>query len=305
MRVVSLLPAATEILAALGLMEQLVGVSHDCDFPPSILAKPQVTSCEVAGDQFSSAEVDRWVSERLARGEELFSLDEQALRTLQPDLILSQALCAVCAPGYETVAELAEKLPGQPQVVNLEAATLEQILKSIHQVADLMGVSDKGAQLVQALRERIAEVRRLVEQETTDRPRAAVLEWLEPVYCGGHWTPELIEIAGGVNVLGRKGKPSVQKTWHDVAAAEPEKLAIACCGQSAQRALRDWERLKDRLEVKSVAAVQQGCVYLVDGNAYFNRPGPRIVDSLEILAEILHPEVFSGRFPDRGIVRGS
>ncbi|HYE34452.1 cobalamin-binding protein [Methylocaldum sp.] len=302
MRVVSLLPAATEIVAALGLTDELVGVSHDCDFPPSVGEKPRVTACEIAGAEVPSDRVHDWVSDRLSRQEPLFTLEEKQLAALQPDLILTQSLCAVCAPPYDRVATLAVKLPGRPKVLNLEASTLEQILETIRQVADALSVPERGVQLVQILRERIARVRRTAEQ-SAHRPRVAVLEWLNPVFCSGHWTPELVDIAGGVEVLGQKGRPSVQKTWQDVRAAAPDLLIIACCGQSAARALRDWARLKQQPEVESIPAVQESRVYLVDGRAYFNRPGPRIVDSLEILAEILHPELFGGWFPDRGRVR--
>jgi len=304
MRVVSLLPAATEIVAALGLTDQLVGVSHDCDFPPAIGQKPRVTACEIAGDDIPSDRVHDWVNNRLARKDPLFTLEEKELEVLQPDLILTQSLCAVCAPPYDRVAALVAKLPGRPKVLNLEATTLEQILETIRQVADVVGVPERGVQVVETLRERIAQVRRTAEQSAR-RPRVAVLEWLDPVFCSGHWTPELVEIAGGMEVLGQKGKPSVQKTWKDVKAAAPELLIIACCGQSAARAFRDWVRLRQQPEVEAIPAVQDGRVYLVDGRAYFNRPGPRIVDSLEILAEIVHPELFGGRFPDRGMIRPS
>lgn len=302
MRVVSLLPAATEIVAALGLTDLLVGISHDCDFPPSVREKPRVTACDIADDQIPSNAVHRWVTDRLAHQEPLFTLDEKKLMALQPDLILTQSLCAVCAPPYDRVAALAAELPGRPKVLNLEAATLEQILETVRQVADALGVPERGGHLVQTLRERIASVRHTVER-SAQKPRVTVLEWLEPVFCSGPWTPELVEIAGGVEVLGQKGRPSVQKTWSEISAAAPNLLIIACCGQSVARALQDWIRLRRYPEVEALPAVQERRVYLVDGNAYFNRPGPRIVDSLEILAELLHPELFAGRFPDRGVAR--
>ncbi|HQU14663.1 MAG: hypothetical protein B7Z66_04880 [Chromatiales bacterium 21-64-14] len=294
MRIVSLLPSATEIVHALGLGYQLVGVSHDCDFPPQVRNLPRVSACAIADPARSSAEVDRWVRERLAAGVPLYELDAAVLRALRPDWILTQDLCAVCAPDYGSVAALAAALPGPPRVLNLEASTLEGVLGTVTAVAAALGVAERGAEVVAGLRARIAAVARAVVQ-APHRPRTAVLEWLDPLFCSGHWTPELVTLAGGEEVLGHPGAPSIVKQWDELAGARPEALVIACCGQSAERASQDWERIRQRPEVRDLPAVRARRVQLVDGNAYFNRPGPRLVDSLELLGRFLHPGYFSRR----------
>jgi iron complex transport system substrate-binding protein len=194
---------------------------------------------------------------------------------------------------------LAQTLPGPPRVLNLEPNTLDDIFQNIQMVADTLGVSEIGVRVIQSLRERVSFVQRRAEN-VPHIPRVAVIEWLDPVFCSGHWTPELVDIAGGEEVLGLKGNDSVRKTWADVCDAAPEILMIACCGQNVARALQDWDRLKMLPDIQSLSAVQNGNVFVADGNAYFSRPGPRIVDTLEILAEVIHPELFAGTYPDRG-----
>lgn len=304
MRVVSLLPSATEIVYALGRQDDLVGVSHDCDFPAAVESKPRVTSCELTNTLLESAAIDRWVSERLARGETLFHLDRRRLESLRPELILTQSLCRVCAPAAESVAEVAATLPEPPRILNLEAATLAGVLDTIEQVAAALGVARQGGHLIGALQQRVAAVVRGVARAER-HPRVALLEWLDPVYCAGHWTPELITIAGGVNLLGELGEPSLRLDWQAVREAEPEVLVIACCGQTAERAARDWTRLAAEDPVRALDAVRNEQVYLVDGNAYFNRPGPRLIDSMEILAGILHPELFPLPGAGKDVVRAS
>jgi iron complex transport system substrate-binding protein len=301
-RIVSLLPAATEIVNGLGMMDQLVGVSHECNFPESARLKPRVTGCEIHGDHVPSRDIDQWVSQKLSKGEDLFTLNEAKLRELRPDLILTQRLCDVCAPAYGSVLALAQTLPGPPAVLNLEPNTLDDIFENIQAVADKLAVSERGAQLNHSLRSRVTYVKNRVEGASR-RPRVAVIEWLDPVYCSGHWTPELVGIAGGEEVLGLKWKDSVRKTMSEVRAADPEILVIACCGQSAARALQDWDRFSALPEVRALSSVQNGNVYVVDGNAYFSRPGPRVVDSLEILGEVIHPQLFAGVYPPRGLMR--
>lgn len=302
MRTVSLLPAATEIVAALGMMDELVGVSHECNYPEAAAQKPRVTGCAIAGNHLPSHDIDEWVRQRLASGEPLFTLDEATLRQLRPELILTQRLCDVCAPAFGSVVALAETLPGPPRVLNLEPSTLGDILQNVAMVADAMGVPAAGARLIQELEARIGYVRTRAAA-AAKRPRVAVVEWLDPVFCSGHWTPELVDIAGGIEVLGIAGQDSVRKTWQDVLRAVPDILVIACCGQPAARALQDWAPLAQRPMVQSLAPVRTGEVYVVDGDAYFSRPGPRVVDTLEILAEIVHPELFTGAFPDRDVRR--
>jgi iron complex transport system substrate-binding protein len=288
MRTVSLLPAATEIVAALGMTDQLVGVSHECTYPDAVQSKPRVTGCEIDGNHLPSRAIDAWVSQRLAAGEPMFTLDEALLHELRPELILTQRLCDVCAPAYGSVMALAQTLPGPPRVLNLEPSTLGDILENIAMVADAMGVPAAGGRLIDQLQARIDRVRAHAAG-LAHRPRVAVIEWLDPVFCSGHWTPELVDIAGGVEVLGRAGQHSVRKTWLDVVQAAPEILVIACCGQPVARAMHDWEPLARQPEMQALAPVRTSRVHVVDGDAYFSRPGPRVVDALEILADIVHP----------------
>jgi iron complex transport system substrate-binding protein len=302
MRVVSLLPAATEIVGALGLVDQLVGVSHECDYPPEVNAKARVTHCPIHEQGLPSAEVDRWVRETLATSGTLYTLQEQLLRDLRPEVILTQRLCDVCAVAYGSVAGFAETLPGPPLVVNLEPSRVADIFENIRLVARVLDVPERGEEVVKALSERVETVRSRSAQ-ATDRPRCFLMEWIDPPFCSGHWGPELVEHAGGIEVLGRSGQDSARVTWEAISAARPEFVVLACCGYRAERTLRDVPILEQAPGWHDLPAVQQGRVYAVDGSAYFSRPGPRIVDSLEILAEILHPELFAGRFPDRGVVR--
>ena len=301
-RIVSLLPAATEIAAALGLTDDLVGVSHECDFPPDVVKHPHVTECPIHGSGLPSRQIDSWVSETLARTGTLNTMDEPLLRRLQPDLILTQRLCDVCAVGYDSVAAFAATLPGPPHVVNLEPASLADIFADIGKVADAAGVPERARAVVAALEARVASVRRAVATAAW-RPRCLMLEWVDPPFAGGHWNPELVEIAGGVDPLGRKGQPAHRVGWPDVLDADPDVLVLACCGFDLPRTRGDVPLLRAREGWPALRAVRGGQVYAVDGSQYFSRPGPRVVDSLEILAEILHPRIFAGAFPPRAVER--
>jgi iron complex transport system substrate-binding protein len=301
-RILSMLPAATEIAAALGLVDSLVGVSHECDHPPEVKAIPQVTHCEIHGGAWPSGRIDGWVTDTLTQTGTLYTMDEPLIRRLRPDVILTQRLCDVCAVGYDSVTAFARTLPRPPVVVNLEPATLSDIFEDIRRVAAATGVAARGERVVASLRERVEAVRARAA-EARRRPRGVILEWLDPPFACGHWNPELVEIAGGEEALGHKGQPSRRVTWDDVLAARPEVLLIACCGFDLDRTRRDLPRLREREGWADIPAVRDGRVYAVDGSQYFSRPGPRVVDSLEIAAEILHPDLFAGRFPARDVVR--
>lgn len=290
-RVVSLLPAATEIAAALGLMDHVVGVSHECDFPIEANKRPRVTHCPVHNAGLASADVDQWVRTALHNNATIYTIDEQLLRDLRPDVILTQKLCDVCAVGYGTVARLAETLPGPPRVVNLEPTSLSDIFDDIRHVAQACGVAERVNQLVALLRERVEAVR-LRTDRISHRPRCFLMEWVDPPFCSGHWGPELVEIAGGRDSLGRRHRPSAQIDWQEVVDTRPEILVLALCGYDINRARRDYELLRKFRNFDSLPASRSGKIYLVDASAYFARPGPRIVDSLEILAGILHPREF-------------
>jgi iron complex transport system substrate-binding protein len=291
-RTVSMLPAATEIVGALGLMEQLVAVSHECDFPAEANARPRVTHCEIYGKGLPSDVIDRWVSEKLREGESLYTLDEPLLRELAPDLILTQKLCDVCAPAYGSVAALAAALPSRPRVLNLEPKSLADIFADVRAVAAAMGQPERAEGVVAGLEGRVAEVVRAVAGRP--RPTVFVMEWADPIYNAGHWTPELIRLAGGTPVLAAEGEYSVRVAWGDLRAADPEVLVVACCGHSVERTRRDLPLLGALPGWRELRAVRSGRVWLADGSAYFSRPGPRVVDTLEILAAATHPGASPG-----------
>jgi len=290
-RIVSLLPAATEIAAALGLMEQIVGVSHECDFPEEANARSRVTHCPIDNASLTSREVDEWVRRALRDNGTIYAIDEQLLHKLRPDVILTQRLCDVCAVGYGTVAKLAQTLPGPPRLVNLEPTSLAEIFDDIRRVADACEVRGRAEKLIGNLSERVENVRKRAAR-IPHRPRCFLMEWVDPPFCSGHWVPELVEIAGGLDPLGRKHQPSAQIDWHRVLDARPEVIVLALCGYDIARARHDYELLKHFSAFDSTPATQTGRIYVVNASAYFSRPGPRIVDSLEILAGILHPDDF-------------
>jgi iron complex transport system substrate-binding protein len=290
-RIVSLLPAATEIAAALGLMEQVVGVSHECDFPEEANARPHVTHCPIYNAGLTSREVDQWVRRALRENGTIYAIDEPLLRELRPDVILTQRLCDVCAVGYGTVAKLAQTLSGPPRVVNLEPTSLAAIFDDIRRVADACKVHGRADKLIGDLSGRVGNVRNRAAK-IPHRPHCFLMEWVDPPFCSGHWVPELVEIAGGYDSLGRKHKPSAQIDWHQVLNARPEVIVLALCGYDVARARHDYELLRQFPAFDATPAAQTGRVYVVNASAYFSRPGPRIVDSLEILVGTLHPDEF-------------
>jgi len=296
--IVSLLPAATEIAAALGLMDQIVGVSHECDFPKEANQRPRVTHCPVHNGGLTSREVDEWVRGALREEGTIYVIDEPLLRELRPDVILTQKLCDVCAVGYGTVARLAQTLPGPPQVVNLEPSSLSDIFDDIRRVAEVCDVPDTADKIITQLLNRVEVVHRRANT-IVHRPRCFLMEWIDPPFCSGHWGPELVEIAGGYDPLGRKHQPSAQIEWQEVVHAQPEIIVLALCGYDIDRTRRDYEVLRRFPEFDSLPAARRDQIYLVNASAYFARPGPRIVDSLEILAGILHQEEFPD-FASRG-----
>lgn len=290
-RIVSLLPAATEICRALGLVDNVVGVSHECDFPAEANTKPRVTRCPIHNSDLSSREVDEWVRRALRQNGAIYTIDEKLLRELKPDLILTQKLCDVCAVGYGTVARLAETLSDPPLVVNLEPTSLSDIFDDIARVAQVCGIGERAEELIGKLSARVESVRHRAAK-VDNRPRCFLMEWVDPPFCSGHWGPELIEIAGGEDLLGRKHQPSVEIKWEAVLQAQPQVIVLALCGYDVDRARSDSELLKSFPGFDELPAAKSGRIHVVDANAYFSRPGPRIVDSLEILAGILHPKEF-------------
>jgi iron complex transport system substrate-binding protein len=293
-RVVSLLPAATEIVAALGMLDRLVAVSHECDYPAGVSSKPHATHCAIHGNALASSDIDRWVTDTLAATGTLYTMDEDLIRRLAPDVILTQRLCDVCAVGYESVTSFAATLPSPPRVVNLDPSSVEDILTDVQNVGAALGEPEHAAEVVAGLRVRIEAVRARAVDAV--RPRCVLLEWIEPPFRSGHWGPELVELAGGVEPLGKKGEDAARVSWEAVVESAPDILVLACCGFDVARTLADVPLLRARPRWDTLPAVSAGRVYAVDGSAYFSRPGPRIVDSLELLAQIIHPELFPRRF---------
>lgn len=308
MRIVSLLPSATEIVCLLGLESQLVGVTHECDWPPSVRGKPRVTRSRLPATH-SSAQIDADVRGQLAGGESLYSLDFDAVRELQPDLIITQTLCAVCAVDDREVRRFVEQISGgqaatgqaAPRVIYLEPTRLEDIFANLLEVGQAAGVAHAAQAAVERLRARVTAVTaRAVSQGAQShsaqsqgaqhRPRVVVLEWLDPLFSCGHWTPELVALAGGIEPLAEPGARSRQIDVAALIAADPDVLIAACCGYTREQSLHDLRNLLCNPAVAGLRCVREGRTAAVDGSAYFSRPGPRIVDSLEILAHLIDPD---------------
>ena len=279
-------------------MNRIVGVSHECDFPRDANERPRVTCCPAHDAGLTSREVDEWVRRALHDNGTIYTIDESLLRKLQPDVILTQKLCDVCAVGYQTVANLAQTLPGPPRVVNLEPTSLADIFDDIRRVADVCDVRERAEKLIDDLSARVENVRQR-SAKIPDRRRCFLMEWVDPPFCAGHWGPELVEMAGGHDPLGRKHQPSTQIDWQQVLDVRPEIIVLALCGYDIDRARRDYELLRQFPGFDSIPAAQTSEIHVVNSSAYFARPGPRIVDSLEILAGILHPSEFP-EFLSRG-----
>jgi iron complex transport system substrate-binding protein len=285
-RIASLLPSATEIVCALGLEEALVAVSHSCDFAGRVESLPRVTRTRVPRGAPSS-EIDAVVRDCLHRGESLYQLDEALLESLRPDLIVTQALCEVCAVGPAEVDRAVPALSSHPRVITLEPRTLEEVFGAIEVVGEAVGRSESAVALVSDLRCRVDAVR-IRSAALARRPRVAFLEWADPPICGGHWNPELVELAGGRDGLGRRGEPSRRVAWEDVMAWQPEVMVLACCGFDEARGRRELDVLRLRPGFERLPCARNGRTYVMDGVRLFSRPGPSLVESLERLAAILH-----------------
>ncbi len=281
-RVVSLLPSATEILFAIGAGEYVVGVTHECDFPPEALALPRLTSSALPAAG-SPAQIDRHVRRSLHAGSSLYNLDGALLEQLKPDLIVTQELCEVCAVSYAIVARAARRLATDPRMISLEPSSFEDVFSTILTLGDLTGRAAGARELVSSLR---ARVQALAERPVARRPQVLVLEWTDPPMSGGHWTPELVELAGATPVLANPGKNSVVLTWDQIAAADPDEIVIAPCGFDLEHTQQAINELQPLEPWRALRAVREGRVHAVDGNAYVNRPGPRLVDTIEIFAKL-------------------
>ena len=287
MRICSLLPGATEIAYLLGLGDQIVGVTHECDYPHEAKQKPVVVRSVIDSSQLSCPEIDRRVGELLQAGRGLYSIDEAAFLASGPDVILTQGLCNVCALDYDDVVKAAQRLPRMPAILSLNPHSLSDVLEDISRVGAATGRETAAEALVQDLRRRIDEVG---IREPEYRPRVVCLEWFEPLYVAGHWVPELVTLAGGFDPLGRKGEPSFKIEWQSVLDAKPDVILLMPCGFDVRRAVKESTPLRNLNGWNDLPAVKAGNVYALNGSAYFSRPGPRLVNGLEILARIIRPE---------------
>ena len=286
MRICTLLPSATEIAFALGLGDSVVGVSHECDYPPAAREKPVTVRGCIDSDAATSGEIDQAVQRRLSRGDGLYSLDLPLLQRLHPDLIITQGLCDVCAVARDEVTAVAATLTPPARVLSLSPGSLGEVLQDITRVAKATGTSARAKALVEALKRRVERVAARPRQ-AGPRLRVACLEWLDPLYAAGHWVPEMVDLAGGRDVLAVEHAPSARVSPEALVEAAPEVIVLMPCGFDRDRTLQEWEPLKDRPMWRGIPAVTSGNVFAVDGSKFFNRPGPRLVDGLEVLAGLI------------------
>jgi iron complex transport system substrate-binding protein len=294
-RIASLLPSATEIVCALGLEDELVGVTHECDWPPQVIGKPVLTRSVNDLTGVPSREIHRLVTDAVHGGSSLYALDEAALEAVEPDLILTQELCDVCAVSYREVNDVARAIDARITVVSLEPTSIEGILNTISTVGAMTDAEDDAVELIESLRTRLGIVEtKVVERRKAghEPPRVVGLEWLDPPFAVGHWVPEQIQRAGGWDLLGQAGERSVQTDWLAVADVDPEMLVLMPCGFHLNDAVAEWERTPKPIGWKQIEAVRRGNVFAVDGSSYFSRPGPRVFDGIEMLAEIFDPDGF-------------
>lgn len=300
-RIVSLLPSATEILYALGLAGRLVGVTHECDFPPAAREKPHLTASSLPHAARAN-EIDRHVRESLHAGSSLYALDRTLLEHLAPDLIITQELCSVCAVSYEIVDAAAKGLRGDPRVISLEPTSLDDIYANIATIGSLTGTDDEAAHFVASLRARAERLRAAVAGKP--RPRTLVLEWTDPPYNAGHWTPGLVDLAGGEALLATPGAYSQTLTWDAIVTSDPDVIIVAPCGFDLAATLRAIDDLSAHESAwKTLRAVRDGRAYAIDGNAFVNRPGPRLVDTAELFATAMHGEPIGAAAEDPGALR--
>lgn len=288
MRIVSFLPAATEMVCALGLTERLVGITHECDYPPQIAGKPVVVQNALALERLSPREIDAAVSAQIGGGVSLYRVNEDLLRQLAPNLILTQNLCQACAPSGIEISVLLKSLDPPPRVLWFTPKSLAGIEANLRELGQATGCLDQAEAIIASSR---AALERLAGRlrNAPSRPRVFFMEWTDPVYCSGHWVPEMVDLAGGVDALSRRGADSVRLTWQAVLDWAPEVLVVSPCGFRLEGAVQQAHQLSNRARWRDLPAVRQGRVYAVDANVYFARPGPRVIQGIQLLAHLLHP----------------
>jgi iron complex transport system substrate-binding protein len=298
MRIASLLPSATEILWSLGLVDDIVGVSHECDFPAAVREKPAVIHSRLPHGA-SAAEIDRIVREFMARGESLYGVDADLLHELKPDLIVTQDLCHVCSASPEDLASALTKCDKRPEVLCLNPQNLSEVWRDVMLVAQATSRVTEGQEVLRDIRERLDTLARQIAV-VTERPRVAFLEWLDPFYVGGHWVPEMVALAGGEDVFGEIGRASFRVTMEQVVAAAPEIIIVSPCGYDAKQAAQEYRKISWPAEWFEIPAVKNNRVYAFEANSYASRPGPRLATGVEALAKILHPKITVSKDAERG-----
>jgi len=301
-RIVSFLPSATEMVCALGLRDRLMGITHECDYPPEIKGTRVVVRSVLPTETMSQREIDVAVAERLRNGLSLYRVDELLMREIAPDLILTQDLCQVCAPSGSEIAQLLKQLPATPQVLWMTPKSLSGIEDNLRQLGAVTGRAGEAAALIAAARARLDEIARAAGG-LVQRPRVFCMEWIDPVYSCGHWVPEMVRIAGGIDELGRQGADSVRVSWKQVIDWAPEILIVMPCGFNLQTAAARARSLSSHAGWFDLPAVRDNRVYAVDANAYFARPGPRVVEGTQLLAHLFHPGLFDWRGSERAFRR--
>jgi iron complex transport system substrate-binding protein len=293
-RVASLLPSATEMVHFCGAADALVGVTHECDYPIGVEKLPRVTSSKIDGHDMTSAEIDAAIAEHLTDSGSIYALDAKLLDELAPDLIITQGLCKVCAVSMDLVREAAAGLKNEPEVLSLNPTSLRGVLEDAVRIGEALDRGTETRAKVAALEKRLARVEEAVAE--LPRPRIGCIEWLDPPFSAGHWVPEMVRIAGGEDIFAKPGEPSARLAWEELFEAAPEVLVLMPCGFDVQRTVEEARRVLPRLPGwNELPAVGEGRVWAVDANSYFSRPAPRLVDGVEILASIMHPEDFIGK----------
>jgi iron complex transport system substrate-binding protein len=291
-RICSLVPGATEILFALELGDQVVGVTHECDWPPEAAARPKVTASLVETAELTSAEIDRAVAETAAGEKPLYAVDENVWAQVDADVVIAQELCDVCAVSADSLDDIVGARALDVAVIDFSPSTLDHILASIVGLGIRLGAEGAADELASGMRARLERVRAALA-EVESSPRVFVSEWLDPPYAAGHWVPDMVALAGGTEVAGMSGEPSYRLRWTDVAGLEPDVVVLAPCGFDLDRTLSELVTLDLSANLLGTSARQESRVFAVDANAYFSRPGPRLVDGVELLAYLLHPEAYS------------
>lgn len=301
MRICSFLPSTTEIICELDLLDNLVGITHECDYPEAVNSKKRVIMSSIDHKTLTSKEIDDIVTANAKDGKSTYLVDKDKLKDANPDIIFTQGLCEVCAVSGNTVLEAVEVLDNKPEIISLEPGNVEEVLQSIVTIGDATGKSDKASELVDNLNNRIDHIRTVSGRER-DKPRVFCLEWLEPPFVAGHWVPDMVEIAGGEYGLRAKGEQSIKVTWEEILDFAPHYIFVMPCGFDIDKTLNEIDSVTSNPVWHQTPASQKGHVYIVDANSYFSRPGPRIVDGIEIIARTIHSDLFKMEPPPGSIL---